>query len=137
MATDLRHELGEALRDARVRAGRTLVEVGEACGVSHATVSRWETGKHLIPSEKLEAAAAFLGCSLGVYLYAGAKSPHHARLVSAGEVSLLGTYLTDAVEKLDSRRRGMLREYADMLIKAQRFDAAADGDVPHEARKLP
>jgi transcriptional regulator with XRE-family HTH domain len=36
--------IGKLIHDKRIEADLTLEQVGEACGVSKATVQRWETG---------------------------------------------------------------------------------------------
>lgn len=36
-------EMGERIREARMAKGMTMEELGEKLGVSHATVSRWES----------------------------------------------------------------------------------------------
>lgn len=38
-------QLGQAARKARVAAGRTQLDIATAAGVSHAVISRLETGK--------------------------------------------------------------------------------------------
>jgi hypothetical protein len=38
-------QLGRAAREARLRAGRTQLDIATAAGVSHAVISRLETGR--------------------------------------------------------------------------------------------
>ena len=53
--------LATALRDARVAQGRSLADVGAACGVSHSAVSRWETGARVPSLPTLRRLADALG----------------------------------------------------------------------------
>ena len=57
--------LGDRLRRARQAQGLTLSQVGAALGVSHAAVSRWETGRRAPSLRLLQRLAAVLGVAPG------------------------------------------------------------------------
>jgi transcriptional regulator with XRE-family HTH domain len=45
----MRH-IGERLRELRRARGLTVTDVADLIGASHASVSRWETGRQVLPS---------------------------------------------------------------------------------------
>ena len=58
-------ELKISLAAARVNAGLTQKEFAKACGVSEATVIKWESGKSYPSIGKLGVLEAVLGLSVG------------------------------------------------------------------------
>lgn len=58
-------DVPELARSLRKEAGLTLKEVGEALGVTHATVQRWETGQRIPRGEMAPAYLAFLRRAAG------------------------------------------------------------------------
>lgn len=54
----------ENFRRIREKSGLTLKEVADACGVSEATVQKWEKRPHFQPSpRRIPRLAAVLGCT--------------------------------------------------------------------------
>lgn len=51
-------------RRARIEAGLTQAEVGAACGVSHAAISRWESGQRVPRGPAAKRYARLLGALL-------------------------------------------------------------------------
>lgn len=56
--------LGQRIRELRVDAEMTQVELAERCGVERPHVNRWEHGKHTLSVETLVRAAAGLDVDL-------------------------------------------------------------------------
>jgi DNA-binding XRE family transcriptional regulator len=56
--------IGARLRQARLIAGATQQELGEALGVSARTIARYETGRRRMSPVRLAAAVRFLGVPL-------------------------------------------------------------------------
>lgn len=54
-------QLGAELREQRQRAGMTVVQVGEALGFHHSTISRWERGESMPDESDTGAALAIYG----------------------------------------------------------------------------
>ncbi|HEX9338572.1 MAG TPA: helix-turn-helix transcriptional regulator [Pseudonocardiaceae bacterium] len=73
-------QLGAELREQRKRAGMTVVQVGEALGFHHSTISRWERGESM-PDEADTAAA------LAVYGVRGADRDRLVELVRLNSVA--------------------------------------------------
>ena len=57
--------IGETIKQARIAAGLTQVELGKRLGLSKATVSQYENGKHNPKIETLQRIAAALGAEIG------------------------------------------------------------------------
>lgn len=58
--------IGEKIRQARLKSGLTLEELGKACGIGRATMYKYETGAVTnIPMNRLTAIADKLGVSAG------------------------------------------------------------------------
>jgi transcriptional regulator with XRE-family HTH domain len=55
-------QLGAELRQQRRRAGMTVVQVGEALGFHHSTISRWERGETMPDESDTGAVLAICGC---------------------------------------------------------------------------
>lgn len=64
--------IGARVRAARERRGMTQAELGAACGVTEATVSRWESGGIEMLWRNVVAVAKALGIRIGK-LVAGAQ----------------------------------------------------------------
>jgi transcriptional regulator with XRE-family HTH domain len=73
-------QLGAELREQRKRAGMTVVQVGEALGFHHSTISRWERGESM-PDEADTAAA------LAVYGVRGTERDRLVELVRLNSVA--------------------------------------------------
>ncbi len=69
MTTLLRHELGEVLRDSRLRQGRTLREVSGQARVSLGYLSEVERGQKEASSELLASICAALGLPMSRVLH--------------------------------------------------------------------
>lgn len=85
-------DLAASLREARRRTSLNLVDVARSLNVTHATVSRWETGASPLPDlRKLQTWAALLGCRLEVGLTTDERDPvkELASLLSREEIDLL------------------------------------------------
>ena len=54
---------GERFRELRVEKGLTTVQVGEAVGISDASVSRWENGLIIPKADSIYSVAKFFGVS--------------------------------------------------------------------------
>lgn len=53
-----------AIKEARIRAGLTMAELGELCGVKASTVAGWEAGTHGIRSTRLGRVAKALNVTV-------------------------------------------------------------------------
>jgi len=62
--TDVDRVVGENLRQARIRRGRTLAEVSEETGVSHQQLQKYETGANRLSAGMIEKASGVLGVSI-------------------------------------------------------------------------
>ena len=54
---------GNALKVRRILAGWTVDDLAQRISVSKSTVSRWETGTHAPPAERLQQLATLLGAA--------------------------------------------------------------------------
>lgn len=60
--TSIRMKLvGEAMKEQRNRAGKTMEQVGDAIGVKRATISAWENGKNSPAVDSIAAYCDYLG----------------------------------------------------------------------------
>lgn len=66
--------IGRRLRALRMSRGRSLRDLAEALGVSHATIARWETGSTITAGHVLKAARV-LDCSPGWLLDGSEPAP--------------------------------------------------------------
>lgn len=51
-------------KQARKRAGLTLIAAGEKLGISASAISQWETGQSFPSTERLPQIAALYGCTV-------------------------------------------------------------------------
>ena len=63
----------EAVKDARVRAGRSQQEVADYLGIERSTYAYYEAGRVRIPSEILDKVADYLGLPHGFYVIGNTK----------------------------------------------------------------
>jgi len=73
--------LNERLKNLRLAKGMTLQQVGNAFGISAASVASWEKGKNQPDSRKLSKIAQVLGTSVE-FLLNGARESHFSRVES-------------------------------------------------------
>lgn len=120
--------IGEELRNARLSAGLTQQQVGDAVGLSHTTISRIELGRapH-VSYETLVLIATVLGLDLPLRAF-----PSGEPIRDAGQVPLLG--------KLRIRLASALRWRTEVVVRIpgdrRAWDAAIGGtdwEVPVDA----
>lgn len=79
--------LNERLKNLRLAKGLTLQKVGEAFGISKASVSSWESGKSYPDHKRLEALAELLGTTVQ-FLIAG-NADHFSVVSSTNKVPFI------------------------------------------------
>lgn len=90
-------EIGEVIKELRMKQGMTQKELGDRCGASVNTVSLWETGKTYPPKGTLGKICRALGENVS-YLLAKAGEddvPEEQRVVYRALLELLRKELTD------------------------------------------
>jgi transcriptional regulator with XRE-family HTH domain len=68
-------DLGNAIRLARVTAGKTMEEAAEEIGVSYQQIYKYEAGANRLPVEQLVALAAYLKAPIPLLLDLPAREP--------------------------------------------------------------
>ena len=78
--------IGEMINEKRKALGLTLEAVGQAVGVSKATVSRWESGdiRHM-RRDKIEALSSLLGLSPALFIFS-------SEIITQSERELIEAY---------------------------------------------
>ncbi len=65
---------GAALTDARIKAGKSLQDVAEACGRDRSTVSRWERGVQIPSAEDVLKMLKCFGVDRGIVKMRGGEN---------------------------------------------------------------
>ena len=108
--------IGERIKAAREAKQATQGELAKAAHTTKQTIYKYETGiVSNIPSDKIEAMAAFLNVSESYLMGWEAEAPN-------GEVLLIECY-----RNLDPERANRLFQYAKTLLETQRAESEMSG----------
>lgn len=93
-------EIGEVIKELRVKQGLTQKDLGERCGVSMNQVSSWETGKAYPPKGTLGKICQALGETTSYLLAKSAEDdvPEDKRVVYRALLELLRKEMTEEPE---------------------------------------
>lgn len=108
-STDQRNAFCQRLREAREARKLTQPQVGEIFGVEKGTVSAWETGKNLIPVDRLSRLCQEYA-ETADWLILGVRPPP----VSAYSATVAET--ADLMEKLTPSQRRQLYAMAQVML---------------------
>lgn len=122
------HFFGQALKDERTRAGKTLKETAAALGVSESSLSRVENGESAPPREEMIIRAAeFFGIRPDELIYAAVRQREglHA-VLAAGTVEAYGRLL-EHFHHLDP---GQVEEIDAILLRPSRRQTSSKASAP-------
>jgi transcriptional regulator with XRE-family HTH domain len=66
--TDIKHKVGQQIREARKAKGMTQKELGALMGLSESVVNKYEAGKQNLSLETVQKVALALGMDLSVMI---------------------------------------------------------------------
>ena len=124
-------EIGVLIKQRRVEKGLSLMDIANHCGVSKATVARWENGdiKHM-RRDKIERLAQILNLS-PIAIITG-EIPTTDDSISTNEfLSQLGTLL-QRVRDLDQMEKKQIYNFVEMTLeyRALKKDASSMRETP-------
>ena len=130
--------LGENIRAYREKAGLTLRELADAVGVTHATLSRYETGKSTPRYDILKQIARAVGVDDVYYLYGDEDQDEYDRMmrerneqITLEQLRIAAKHLAtlekpegrllDAFFALNEEGQKKLLDYAEDLVASGRY----------------
>lgn len=132
-------KLGENIKKYREQAGMTLRDLADIVGVTHVTLSRYETGKSTPRYDILKKIAIAVGVGDVYYLYGDEDQSEYDRMmrerseqitleqlsIAARQLSVLGRpegRLLDAFFALNEEGQKKLLDYAEDLVASGRYE---------------
>lgn len=102
--------LGEKIRQLRLRKGLTQTDLGKKIGVEKSTISMWENDKAPVPKIKMRALSEILGEEINSYIYPDSNSESYVyeQEYSYGNVHL--DSLKIKIKELEIIRVGLIRD---------------------------
>lgn len=110
-------QIGKFIAELRKEAGLTQEEFGEKLGVTNKTVSRWETGTYLAPSDALLAMSEMFGITINEILSGKRLSTEEYK--EAAEKNLSSAIKNSSFstkEKIDFFKKKWLKEHIAIMI---------------------
>jgi len=132
-------KLGENIKKYREQAGMTLRELAEVVGVTHPTLSRYETGKSTPRYDILKKIAIALGVDDVYYLYGDEDQSEYDRMmrerseqITLEQLRVAARHLSsmerpegrlfDAFFALNEEGQKKLLDYAEDLVASGRYE---------------